>query len=151
MQAEHEPEPGPSGVSLHSDCSKGRLIDFKPDQPARKRVDQQNSEVPSGPSAQQHQTQLDSIFMELEQNMVTFLKDELKKFQKFLSPECSENQWEDEEELKGEDKEQRRSSREALLNITVNFLRKMKQEELAKRLHNSYRSPASIVSIDRRN
>ncbi|MEQ2218966.1 hypothetical protein XENOCAPTIV_010633, partial [Xenoophorus captivus] len=74
--------------------------------------------------------------MELEQNMVTFLKDELKKFQKFLSPQCSENQWEDEEELKGEDKEQRRSSREALLNITVNFLRKMKQEELAKRLHN---------------
>ncbi|MEQ2316899.1 hypothetical protein AMECASPLE_037136, partial [Ameca splendens] len=27
------------------------------------RLDQQNSEVPSGPSAQQHQTQLDSIFM----------------------------------------------------------------------------------------
>uniref|UniRef100_A0A8C4DIK0 Protein NLRC3 n=1 Tax=Dicentrarchus labrax TaxID=13489 RepID=A0A8C4DIK0_DICLA len=97
-------------------------------------VDQESSEVPSGQSAQQHQTHLDSIFMLLEENIVTFVKNELKKIQKVLRPdypECSESQREDEEVLDGEDEEQRRSSREAFLKITVHFLRRMKQEELA--------------------
>ncbi|XP_047211271.1 NACHT, LRR and PYD domains-containing protein 12-like [Girardinichthys multiradiatus] len=133
-----EPEPEPSCVSFKSDDSKSLGIDFKSDQPpAAKRVDQQNSEVPSGPSAQQHQTQLDSIFMLLEDNIVTFVKNELKKIQKVLSPdypECLESQWEDEEVLEGQDEEQRRSNREAFVKITLNFLKKMKQEELAERL-----------------
>ncbi|KAM4599576.1 protein NLRC3-like [Fundulus diaphanus] len=104
-------------------------------------VDQQNSEVPRGPSAQQHQTQLDSIFMLLEDNIVTFVKNELKKIQKVLSPDdpdCSESQRDDEEVLEGEDEEQRRSSREALMKITLNFLRRMKQEELADRLQSKH-------------
>ncbi|XP_035981820.1 protein NLRC3-like, partial [Fundulus heteroclitus] len=98
---------------------------------------QQNSEVPRGPSSQQHQTQLDSIFMLLEDNIVTFVKNELKKIHKVLSPDdpdCSESQRDDEEVLEGEDEEQRRSSREAVMKITLNFLRMMKQEELADRL-----------------
>ncbi|XP_035981789.1 NACHT, LRR and PYD domains-containing protein 12-like [Fundulus heteroclitus] len=105
------------------------------------RVDQQNSEVPRGPSAQQHQTHLDSIFMLLEDNIVTFVKKELKKIQKVLSPDdpdCSESQRDDEEVLEGEDEEQRRSSREALMKITLNFLRRMKQEELADRLQSKH-------------
>ncbi|KAM4559654.1 protein NLRC3-like [Odontesthes bonariensis] len=68
--------------------------------------------------------------MLLEDNMLTFVKEELKKMQKALSPdypECLESQRE------GEDEEQR-SSREALVKITVHFLRRMKQEELADRL-----------------
>ncbi|XP_072231363.1 NLR family CARD domain-containing protein 3-like [Leuresthes tenuis] len=68
--------------------------------------------------------------MLLEDNMLTFVKEELKKIQKVLSPdypECLESQRE------GEDEEQR-SSREALVKITVHFLRRMKQEELAERL-----------------
>ncbi|MEQ2293560.1 hypothetical protein AMECASPLE_034793, partial [Ameca splendens] len=104
------------------------------------RLDQQNSEVPSGLSAQQHQTQLDSIFMLLEDNIVTFVKNELKKIQKVLSPdhpEGLESQWEDEEELEGEDEEKRWSSREAFVKITLNFLKKMKQEELAERLQSN--------------
>ncbi|XP_047211270.1 NLR family CARD domain-containing protein 3-like [Girardinichthys multiradiatus] len=133
-----EPEPEPSCVSLKSNRSKFLGIDFKSDQrSAAKRVDQQNSEVPSGPSAQQHQTQLDSIFMLLEDNIVTFVKNELKKIQKVLSPdypEGLESQWEDEEVLEGEDEEKRRSNREAFVKITLNFLKKMKQEELAERL-----------------
>uniref|UniRef100_A0A3B4XU33 NLR family CARD domain-containing protein 3-like n=1 Tax=Seriola lalandi dorsalis TaxID=1841481 RepID=A0A3B4XU33_SERLL len=67
------------------------------------------------------------LFQLLEENMVTFVKNELKKIQRLLSPdypECSENQREDEEVLDGEDEE-------AFLKITVNFLRRMKQEELA--------------------
>ncbi|XP_023194015.1 NLR family CARD domain-containing protein 3-like, partial [Xiphophorus maculatus] len=133
-----EPEPEPSCVSFKSDESKGEILNFKsPGSPPSERVDQQSSEVPTGPSAQQHQTQLDSIFMTLEDNIVTFLKNELKKIHKILSPndpECSESQREDDEVLEGEDEEQRRSSREAVMKITLNFLRRMKQEELADRL-----------------
>ncbi|XP_040905156.1 NACHT, LRR and PYD domains-containing protein 3-like, partial [Toxotes jaculatrix] len=105
---------------------------------------QESSEVPSAQSAQQHQTHLDSIFMLLEENMVTFVKKELKKIQKVVSPdypECSESQREDEEVLDAEDEEQRRSSREAFVKITVNFLRRMKQEELADCLHSRHIVP----------
>nr|XP_020472973.1 uncharacterized protein LOC109970026 [Monopterus albus] len=82
------------------------------------RVQQQNSEVHSDQSAQQHQPDLDSIFMLLEETMVTFVKNELKKIQKVLRPdypECLESLWEDEEELGSEDEERRRSSRESFL------------------------------------
>ncbi|XP_051805726.1 LOW QUALITY PROTEIN: NLR family CARD domain-containing protein 3-like [Acanthochromis polyacanthus] len=97
-------------------------------------VEQQNSEVLRVQSDQQHH--LDSIFMLLEDNMVTFVKKELKKMQKVVSPdypECSERQREDEEELEGDDEEQR-SSREIFQQITVLFLRRMKQEKLADKL-----------------
>ncbi|XP_076736977.1 NACHT, LRR and PYD domains-containing protein 3-like isoform X2 [Maylandia zebra] len=125
-------EPGPSCVTFWSERSRGEPIQFK-DQPvsAAERVDQQSSEVPSGQSAQQHQTDLDSIFMLLEDNIITFVKNELKKIQKVLGldyPECLESQREDDK--------QGRSSREAFVKITLDFLRRMKQEELAYRLQN---------------
>uniref|UniRef100_A0A8C9Z580 Uncharacterized protein n=1 Tax=Sander lucioperca TaxID=283035 RepID=A0A8C9Z580_SANLU len=130
-------EPEPSCVSFKSNWSHQRFIDFKGQQPsAEKRRDQESSEVPSGQSAQQHQTHLDSIFMLLEENIVTFVKNELKKIQKLLSPdypECSESQ------RKDEDEEQRRS-REAFLKITLHFLRRMKQDELADHLQSRSRS-----------
>ncbi|KAL4009085.1 hypothetical protein ACER0C_002937 [Sarotherodon galilaeus] len=110
----NHPGPPPSCVSLKSDLSRAAPISFK---------------VPSGQSAQQHQTQLDSIFMLLEDNVITFVKNELKKIQKVLStdyPEYLESQREDDE--------QKRSSRKAFVKITLDFLRRMKQEELADRL-----------------
>ncbi|KAL4009737.1 hypothetical protein ACER0C_003589 [Sarotherodon galilaeus] len=64
----------------------------------------------------------------LEDIIITFVKNELKKIQKVLSPdypECFESQREDDEQ---------RSSREAFVKITVDFLRRMKQEELADHL-----------------
>ncbi|XP_061573953.1 NLR family CARD domain-containing protein 3-like [Cololabis saira] len=70
----------------------------------------------------------------LEENIVLFVKNELKKIQRGLSPDYPESQ---EHLLEGEDEEQRRSSREAFVKITVNFLRRMKQEELAERLQSS--------------
>ena len=72
--------------------------------------------------------------------MLTFVKEELKKIQKVLSPdypECLESQREDEDE-------EQRSSREALVKITVHFLRRMKQEELAERLQSSKRISLKI-------
>ncbi|XP_067357083.1 NLR family CARD domain-containing protein 3-like isoform X2 [Channa argus] len=134
------PGPEPSCVSFKSDWSAERYIDFKGQEPSPvKREDQQSSEVPSGQSAQQHQTHLDSIFMLLEDNIVTFVKNELKKIQKSPDyPECLESQKGDEELLDGEDEEQRRSSRESFLKITVNFLRRMKQEKLADCLQRAH-------------
>uniref|UniRef100_A0A3Q3FMQ3 B30.2/SPRY domain-containing protein n=1 Tax=Labrus bergylta TaxID=56723 RepID=A0A3Q3FMQ3_9LABR len=77
-------------------------------------------------SDQQNPTDLDSIFMLLEENIITFVKNELKRVQRVLSPdypECLESQ--------SEDEEQGRSCKEAFLKITLHFLRRMKQEELA--------------------
>ncbi|XP_077952963.1 protein NLRC3-like [Gasterosteus aculeatus] len=124
--------PEPRCLSMKSDRSINRWINFKDGRRSYDtEEDQESSEVPTGPSAQQHQTHLDSIFMLLEENILTFVKNELKKIQKVVSsdyPECLEK--EDEEEL---DEEQRRS-REAFVKISVHFLRRMKQEELAERL-----------------
>uniref|UniRef100_A0AAQ4QEC0 B30.2/SPRY domain-containing protein n=1 Tax=Gasterosteus aculeatus aculeatus TaxID=481459 RepID=A0AAQ4QEC0_GASAC len=136
-------------IDFKDDRSQGQFIDFKDDRSQGRFInfkdgrrsydpeeDQESSEVPTGPSAQQHQTHLDSIFMLLEENILTFVKNELKKIQKVVSsdyPECLEK--EDEEVL---DEEQRRF-REAFEKISVHFLRRMKQEELAdclqSRLH----------------
>ncbi|XP_053199887.1 NACHT, LRR and PYD domains-containing protein 12-like, partial [Scomber japonicus] len=140
MQQQRADSPEPSCVSMKSDRSMYLPLVFKDGQPADGRVQQQSSEVPSDQSAQQHQTQLDSIFMLLEENIVTFVKNELKRVQRGLSPddpECLESQSEDEEVLDGEEEEQRRSSRDAFLKITVHFLRRMKQEELAERLQST--------------
>ncbi|XP_033182522.1 NACHT, LRR and PYD domains-containing protein 3-like [Anabas testudineus] len=145
MKQQKPDSPEPSWVSMKSDWSMEPPIEFKDQQPDDKRVQQQSSEVPSGLSAQQHQPDLDSIFLLLEENIVTFVKNELKKIQKVLSPDypqCLESQREDEEVLDGEDEEQRRSSREAFLKITLNFLRRMKQEELADCLQS--RTPAAV-------
>uniref|UniRef100_A0AAQ4QBQ9 NACHT domain-containing protein n=1 Tax=Gasterosteus aculeatus aculeatus TaxID=481459 RepID=A0AAQ4QBQ9_GASAC len=124
--------PEPRCLSMKSNQSINRLLNFKDGRRSYDpEEDQESSEVPTGPSAQQHQTHLDSIFMLLEENILTFVKNELKKIQKVVSsdyPECLEN--EDGEVL---DEEQRRS-REAFVKISVHFLRKMKQEELAERL-----------------
>ncbi|XP_041825047.1 NLR family CARD domain-containing protein 3-like isoform X2 [Melanotaenia boesemani] len=146
-KSEHGPRPEPSSVSLKSDVSMDKPINFKLNQrlaakrtyerqesgPQHKQkrgsdrpVDQQSSELPSGQFAQQHQTQLDSIFMSLQDNIISFVKNQLKKIQKVLSPGYS-----DRSVLKGEDEEQK-SSREAFVKITVDFLRRMKQEELAE-------------------
>ncbi|XP_026157345.1 NLR family CARD domain-containing protein 3-like isoform X2 [Mastacembelus armatus] len=121
--------PDPSCVSVMSDESIEPPLQFR--QSADGRVDQESSEVPSAQSAQQHRTQPDSIFMLLENHIVTYVKNELKKMQKVLTSGSPESQREDEEVLDGQDEEQRRSSREAFLKITLNFLRGMKQEQLA--------------------
>uniref|UniRef100_A0AAQ4NQI0 NACHT domain-containing protein n=1 Tax=Gasterosteus aculeatus aculeatus TaxID=481459 RepID=A0AAQ4NQI0_GASAC len=132
--------PEPRCLSMKSDQSKGCPINFKDGRRSYDpEEDQESSEVPTGPSAQQHQTHLDAIFMLLEENILTFVKNELKKIQRVVSsdyPECLKKK--DEEVL---DEEQRRS-REAFVKISVHFLRRMKQEELAERLQS--RLPAAV-------
>ncbi|CAI5660360.1 unnamed protein product [Oreochromis niloticus] len=121
----NQPGPPPNRVSLESDWSNERFIDFKDQQvSAPERVDQESSEVPSGQSAQQHQTQLDSIFMLLEDNIITFVRNELQKIHKVLSPDYPQC-------LESEREEDEQSSSKAFVKITVDFLKRMKQEELA--------------------
>ncbi|XP_028445948.1 NACHT, LRR and PYD domains-containing protein 12 [Perca flavescens] len=128
-------EPEPSCVSMKSDWFKGWPITFKDGlHSVDQRVDQEISEVPSSQSIQQHQTHLDSIIKLLEDDIVTFVKNELKKIQKVLSldfPECSESQREGKEVLDTEDEDRRMSSTEAFLKITLHFLRRRQQDELA--------------------
>uniref|UniRef100_G3N5C2 FISNA domain-containing protein n=1 Tax=Gasterosteus aculeatus TaxID=69293 RepID=G3N5C2_GASAC len=85
------------------------------------------------------------LFQLLEENILTFVKNELKKIQNLVSsdyPECLEK--EDEEVL---DEEERRS-REAFVKISVHFLRRMKQEELAERLQSSKRISLQTYHAD---
>ncbi|XP_065326461.1 NACHT, LRR and PYD domains-containing protein 3-like [Pelmatolapia mariae] len=73
--------------------------------------------------------------MLLENNIITFVKNELKKIEKVLSPGYPESL-----------ESQRSSSREAFVKITVDFLRRMKQEELADRLQGK-----RLAAVCRRN
>ncbi|XP_025759981.1 NACHT, LRR and PYD domains-containing protein 12-like isoform X2 [Oreochromis niloticus] len=143
--AEPGPGPEPSCVSLKSDQSKDFPITFRGQHPSTaERVDQESSELPSGQSSQQHQIQLDSIFMLLEDNIIAFVKNEMKKLKKVLNPdyrECLESQMEDEEMMEGEDDKQRSSSRQAFVKITVHFLRRMNQEKLADHLQSKLSAP----------
>uniref|UniRef100_A0A4W6D3V6 NACHT domain-containing protein n=1 Tax=Lates calcarifer TaxID=8187 RepID=A0A4W6D3V6_LATCA len=135
-QKERPDSPGPSCVSLRSDHSKGEPVTFKDGRHSSdKRVDQERLEMPSTQSAQE-QTHLDTIFMGLEKNIVTFVRKELKTFLQVLNTDRME-----EEVVDNEEKEQMRSSREALLKITLHFLRRMKQAELADSLYNKMAAP----------
>ncbi|XP_061582481.1 NLR family CARD domain-containing protein 3-like [Cololabis saira] len=133
---EERPGPGPglSCVSLKSDKSFDVILDFKDTRHSPSvRVDQQISESPSGPSVQQHQTQLDSIFQLLEDDIVNLVMDELKKIQKVLSPDYPESS----ESLEEDEDEEQKSIREAFMKITVKFLRRRKQEKLADLLQSN--------------
>nr|XP_015807967.2 protein NLRC3 isoform X2 [Nothobranchius furzeri]XP_054599156.1 protein NLRC3 isoform X2 [Nothobranchius furzeri] len=96
---------------------------------------QQSSEVSSCQSTQQHQTELDSIFVELEEKFGTFVKNELQTIKMVLSADVAECAGSGKvgDERMCENKDQR-SNREALVNITVRFLREIGQDKLADRL-----------------
>ncbi|XP_053733973.1 NACHT, LRR and PYD domains-containing protein 12-like [Synchiropus splendidus] len=137
----HGPGPAPSCVSLKSDRSKVLGIDFKGGQePSGEREDQQVSDVLSLQCVQQHQTDLDSTLQLLEETVMTLVKKEVRRVQRFLSPEDPKYQ-DDEEEVKVKwDEEQMRSSREAFLDFIMNLLRSMEEEELAGRVWSSSRA-----------
>ncbi|CAJ1067680.1 NLR family CARD domain-containing protein 3-like isoform X1 [Xyrichtys novacula] len=126
--------PGPSCLSMKSDRSKGLLIHFDNGHSASDGGPQQSPDSLGVQSDQQHQTDLDSVLMNLKKKINTFAENELKRAQRVLSsgyPACSESLDEDEEALDGEEEEQRKSNRDAFLKITLNFLKSMKKKDLA--------------------
>uniref|UniRef100_A0A3B5QDW5 Protein NLRC3-like n=1 Tax=Xiphophorus maculatus TaxID=8083 RepID=A0A3B5QDW5_XIPMA len=146
-------EPEPSCVSLKSDDSMVYPIDFPSESffsmgsvhsllhaALCRPEDCQSVQHPSGVLLHDFSLMFPSsiiLLQLLEDNIVTFVKNELKKVKKVLNPdypECSESQRENDEVLTGENEKQRRSSKEAVMKITLNFLRRMKQEDLADRL-----------------
>ncbi|XP_029904545.1 NLR family CARD domain-containing protein 3-like [Myripristis murdjan] len=122
---------------MRSDWSMDKPLEFKDKDASEKEIQQERADSP-GPMKKSMSMKSDRFLLQLlEEDIVTFVKKELKKLQRSLSPdypECLERQREDEEVLDREEEEQRRSSREAFLQITLHLLRRMKQEELAERL-----------------
>nr|XP_033465968.1 NACHT, LRR and PYD domains-containing protein 12-like isoform X1 [Epinephelus lanceolatus] len=91
------------------------------------------SEESSGLSVLLQKAELETIFTRLEAIIVTFVKKELKRFQKAVStdhPEILETSYEEGVYGVDQDEEQKRS-KEAFLKITQHFLRNMHQNDLA--------------------
>ncbi|KAM7014988.1 uncharacterized protein LKV04_013110 [Tautogolabrus adspersus] len=136
MQQQRPDGPEPSHVSMKSDRSIAQPLSFD-----NKGVQQKDSEVLGDQSTQRQQADLDSIIMLLEESIVTFVKNELKRVKRVLStndPGCLQSM--DEEELVSNEDEQVGVSRDAFLKITLQFLRRMKQEELADCLQSRTRT-----------
>ncbi|XP_070998133.1 NLR family CARD domain-containing protein 3-like [Oncorhynchus clarkii lewisi] len=148
IKQERPASPVPSCVSMKSDWSMDRPItfrksmeipiffreeDFSTEQ--RNQRERSESEILSGQSSQSHQTDLDSIFSVLEENIMTFVKNEMKMFKRILSPELPEGfESQKQEVVDAEDEKQESSAREGALKITLHILRKMNQKELADTL-----------------
>ncbi|KAJ0056678.1 hypothetical protein NL108_012106 [Boleophthalmus pectinirostris] len=114
-------EPGPETehhLSLKSDHSKSQPPDFNEPGPES---EEESAEGPRGDS------ELDSVFQRLEKQVVAFVQQQLQRLHRLLAsdyPECSESEGEE-------------PSREAFLNIVLDFLKRMDQEHLAQRLWTS--------------
>ncbi|XP_071003698.1 NLR family CARD domain-containing protein 3-like [Oncorhynchus clarkii lewisi] len=138
IKQERPASPVPSCVSMKSDRSMKLNIlfregDFSTEQ--RNQQERSESEYLSGQSSQSHQTDLASIFSMLEENIMTFVKNELKMFKRILSPELPEGfESQKQEVVDAEDEKQESSAREGALKITLHILRKMHQKELADTL-----------------
>ncbi|CDQ92904.1 unnamed protein product [Oncorhynchus mykiss] len=136
---------------MKSDWSMGVPIMFREGDFSTGQRNQQErleSEVLSGQSSQSHQTDLASIFSLLEENIMTFMKNELKMFKRILSPELPqgfESQKQDKEVVDAEDEKHESSAREGALKITLHILRKMNQKELADTLEKSKSYELAVI------
>ncbi|XP_026102733.1 protein NLRC3-like [Carassius auratus] len=118
-----------SSVSVKSDQSKGRVPNFSEETTQTKWLQYETLD-PDLQSHRNHKNFTDSllqIFQDLESKIITFLKKELEKFKKIL-------QKEDMEYFVKDFNENRCSMKEAALDLTLYFLREMKQDEAADAL-----------------
>ncbi|XP_059424873.1 NACHT, LRR and PYD domains-containing protein 4C-like, partial [Carassius carassius] len=118
-----------SSVSVKSDCSKEDGPDFSEETTSRTKWLQCET---LDPDLQSHRnrnnyTCLLQIFQDLESKVIKFLKKELEKFKKIL-------QKEDMQYFVKDFIENRCSMKEAALDLTLYFLREMKQDEAADTL-----------------
>ncbi|XP_062847562.1 NACHT, LRR and PYD domains-containing protein 4E-like isoform X2 [Trichomycterus rosablanca] len=115
--------PEPSCVSMKSDQSINRPIFFREDDFITDLGNQERLKK----SERSSRKKLDSTFEELEQKVITLLKNELNKYKKILSPDYPECP-----EVK--DEEDQCSFREEALKITLHVLKMMNQTDLANTL-----------------
>ncbi|XP_055776566.1 NLR family CARD domain-containing protein 3-like [Salvelinus fontinalis] len=150
IKQERPASPVPSCVSMKSHQSMGPPLNFREggfSTEQRNQQERSESEILSGQFSQSHQTDLDYIFSLLEENIMTFVKNELKMFKRILSPELPEvfeGQKQDKEVVDAEDEKQESSARDGALKITLHVLRKMNQMKLADTLEKNSDDPAVI-------
>ncbi|XP_059424797.1 NLR family CARD domain-containing protein 3-like [Carassius carassius] len=119
-----------SSVSVKSDRSKGEPPGFSEETPSRTKRLQYKTLDPDLQSHRNRKNFTDSllqIFQDLESKIIKFLKKELEKFKKIL-------QTEDLQYFVKDFNENRCSMKEAALDLTLYFLREMKQDEAADTL-----------------
>ncbi|KAM9430452.1 NACHT, LRR and PYD domains-containing protein 3-like isoform 5-T11 [Salvelinus alpinus] len=133
FQQERPVSPVPSCVSMKS--VQIQSVSFREGISATKQrnsLERSQSETETESQfTQSHQTDLSSIFRSLEDDIMTFLKSQLKRFKRILSSECFESQGEDKEVVDIEIAKQESNAREGALKITLHMLRNMNQTELA--------------------
>ncbi|XP_073804318.1 NLR family CARD domain-containing protein 3-like isoform X3 [Danio rerio] len=118
-----------SSVSLKSDRSKDCPPVFSGETPSSAQSVEFESADSGDETHRRHKSftdNLQSIFQNLESKMFTFLKNELEKFKKILQ--------ENRQEIVKEFNENRSRITEAALDLTIFFLREMKQDQAADTL-----------------
>ncbi|XP_042561058.1 protein NLRC3-like isoform X1 [Clupea harengus] len=129
IHQERPPSPVPTCVSMKSDRSVDRMIDFQNadyTDASRGQMQEWDPDAVSDPFTKSQQEDLKHIFQVLEEKIITFVKNELKRFKRMLSPDYQEN---------FEKKEDDESDvREGALKMTLHFLRNMKLKDLADKL-----------------
>ncbi|XP_036416712.1 NLR family CARD domain-containing protein 3-like isoform X2 [Colossoma macropomum] len=146
-QGQRSDSPEPSCVSMKSDRSMGKdrkfrednssseisYVSMKRDQSMHKplvfRGEDRSTDLGVQKNSDITRRNMETIFKELEQKVISLVKNHLKRFVKLLSldyPACSEREVEDEED--------QRSVREGALEITLTVLRNMNQTDLANTL-----------------
>ncbi|XP_056312312.1 NACHT, LRR and PYD domains-containing protein 4E-like [Danio aesculapii] len=120
-----------SSVSLKSDCSKEwNPPYFREKTPSSAQSGEYESADSGDETHRRHKSftdNLQSIFQNLESKMIRFLKNELEKFKKILQEETSQ-------EFVKDYNENRSRITEAALDLTLFFLREMKQDQAADTL-----------------
>ncbi|XDV26530.1 hypothetical protein PO909_030209 [Leuciscus waleckii] len=119
-----------SSVSLKSDRSKGIGPNFSEKTPSsnkRLQYETLDSDVQTHRNHENFKDNLLGIFQDLESKIITFLKNELEKFKTILQNENTQHFVKD-------FIENRSSIKESALDLTLHYLREMKQDEAADAL-----------------
>ncbi|KAG1925634.1 NACHT, LRR and PYD domains-containing protein [Pimephales promelas] len=120
-----------SSVSLKSDQSKeGRPPNFSEKTPSsnkRLQYETLDSDLQTHRNHENFKDNLLGIFQDLERKIITFLKNELEKLKKILQHENTQHFVKD-------FNENRSSIKSAALDLTLHYLREMKQDEAADAL-----------------
>ncbi|XP_051716240.1 NLR family CARD domain-containing protein 3-like isoform X1 [Ctenopharyngodon idella] len=117
-------------VSVKSDRSKGegpKFSERKPSTIRRLQYETLDSDVQIHRNHESFKDNLLEIFQDLESKIITFLKNELEKFKKILQKENTQHFVKD-------FNENRCSTKAAALDLTLHYLREMKQDEAADAL-----------------